>query len=313
MKIVFFGTPEFAAPFLDALVSAKDIEVIAVVTQPDKPVGRKQELKASAVKVRAEHHGIKILQPSSLKKEEAQSQITELKADAFVVVAYGKIIPQAILDIPTHGCLNVHPSLLPAYRGPSPMQWAIMNGDRETGVSIMLLDAGMDTGPILTQEKIPLDENETYETLQAKVHHVTPPLLINTLKMHVAGNSAPQPQNADQATITNLLTKEDGHIDWNQSAKKIDQRLRAFTPWPGIWTQWKRKGRQLRIKVLSVCCINKTTDSDPGTAHIVNDRLFIQTADNAIEVTKLQVEGRNEMSVKEFLKGYPDIEGKILN
>ena len=308
MKILFFGTPEFSVPFLDVLIQSKGFSLLAVVTQPDKPMGRGYEVQPSAIKLQAQHYQLPVLQPKTLRSKEIQKELEDYQADCFVVVAYGKMIPQEVLDIPKMGCLNVHPSLLPKYRGPSPMQWAILNGDKETGVSIMLLDTGMDTGHILTQEKIPLDPNETTKTLQAKVQHVAPTLLVNTLKMYASGTLSPQSQNNEQASLTRLLTKEDGHIDWTQTAKQIDQQFRALTPWPGMWTIWKRKGKALRLKILNMHLLDKKTDSLAGTAQSFSDRLYIQTRTSAMEIIKLQPEGKQEMTAKEFLKGYGDIQ-----
>ena len=219
MRIVFFGTPEFSVPFLKALDEDEDLIVSAVVCQPDKPIGRKKILTAPPTKQYALEHGIPVFQPVSLKDAGALHTTPLRDADLFVVVAYGKIIPQAILDIPTHGTINVHPSLLPKYRGPSPMQAAIANQDNETGVSIMLLDAKMDHGPILAQERIRLDRTETYLDLQTKVHVVGAPLLVQTIKDFTSGMIESIEQNHPTATFCSLLSREDGEIDWNEPAE----------------------------------------------------------------------------------------------
>jgi len=292
MKLVFFGTPEFSVPFLKALDEDEDLIVSAVICQPDKPVGRKKILTAPPTKQYALHHGIPVLQPASLKKDPI-----DLEVDLFIVVAYGKIIPQTILDIPKHGTINVHPSLLPKYRGPSPMQAAIANQDSQTGVSIMLLDAEMDHGPILAQELITLNGTETYPDLQATVHAVGCPLLVQTVKSYVAGNLQPKEQSHEDATFCKLLSREDGKIDWQESAEQIDAKRRAYTPWPGIWTQFD--DRVLKIHQLTI----SDKRLQPGEYLIEDNHLFFGTATTALEITEVQPEGKQRMSASDFLRG----------
>lgn len=300
MRIVFFGTPEFSVPFLKALDEDEDLIVSAVVCQPDKPIGRKKILTAPPTKQYALEHGIPVFQPVSLKDAGALHTTPLRDADLFVVVAYGKIIPQAILDIPTHGTINVHPSLLPKYRGPSPMQAAIANQDNETGVSIMLLDAKMDHGPILAQERIRLDRTETYLDLQTKVHVVGAPLLVQTIKDFTSGMIESIEQNHPTATFCSLLSREDGEIDWNEPAEAIEAKLRAYTPWPGSWTMWD--GKVLKIHAMTVGA-EHAPPLRAGEHTIVNDRLFFGTASNPIEVLELQPEGKQRMRTPDFLRG----------
>ncbi|MBT4857361.1 methionyl-tRNA formyltransferase [Candidatus Uhrbacteria bacterium] len=292
MKIAFFGTPEFSVPFLTALDNDEDLIVSTVICQPDKPVGRKKVLTAPATKQYALEHNIKVLQPASLKKDPI-----ELDADLFIVVAYGKIIPQNILDIPKHGTVNVHPSLLPKYRGPSPMQAAIANLDRETGVSIMLLDAKMDHGPLLAQETIKLDGTETYPDLQHKVHALAPGLLVDTVKAHTSGSITPKEQDHDAATICKLLSRDDGKVDWNDSAEVIDAKRRAYTPWPGVSMTWDEKTFK----------IHNTSISDkklPVGGHLTEEnRLFFGTSTTALEILEIQPEGKQRMKTEDFLRG----------
>src|SRR3989338_4529192 len=213
IKIVFFGTPDFSVPFLKELILDSDIKVVCVVTQPDKPSGRGGQLNPPSVKILAEAEQIPVLQPSSLKTDqEIEKKLHALHADLFVVVAYGKIIPKQILKIPANGCLNVHPSLLPQYRGPSPLQWAISEGEAQTGVTIMLLDEGTDTGPLLASELITLDAEETYDSLVKKVHLIGPRLLVSTLKRYLRNEIILLIQDESKATMTRLLAKEDGHV-----------------------------------------------------------------------------------------------------
>lgn len=288
LKIIFFGTPDLSVPFLEALTNEPGFEVAAVVTQPDRPVGRKHELTASPVKELAVAKGISVLQPETLKEKKEPPSLTPipypLDADLFIVVAYGLIIPQKVLDMPRFGCLNVHPSLLPKYRGPSPIQSAIANGDVETGISIMLLDKGMDTGPVLAQEKLPLAADETQVSLTEKIKRVGPTLLVETIKKFAAKKISPVFQDDSQATVTKLLTRESGKIDWSEPAEKIDQKIRAYFPWPGSWTEFSHNGKVIRVKVLRTA--------------VKNGRL---------EILEVQPEGSAVMSYEDFVRGYGDL------
>jgi methionyl-tRNA formyltransferase len=314
MKIVFLGTPAFAVPFLNQLIQDPDTDVLAVVAQPDKPSGRGGKLTPPATKVVAQEHGISVLQPTSLKKDPTiMEELRALNADAFVVVAYGKIIPAQILEIPRLGCINVHPSKLPLYRGPSPMQWAIKEGDVSTGVSIMLLDEGMDTGPILAFESLELDADETYPTLQSKVHEIGPKLLVNTLKRYEGGEITPAPQDDAQASISKLLSRDDGHLDWNMHLATIDRLHRAFMPWPGTWSVWNRDGKELRVKLLSMRPADFRANVPPGTVVAKDEKLFVDCADGTFEISELQLEGKPKMKPSDFIRGYADIDGAILS
>jgi len=300
MKIAFFGTPEFSVPFLKALDDDEDLIVSTLVCQPDKPVGRKKLLVAPPTKQYALEHDIPVLQPTTLKDVGAGRAQPLQDVDLFVVVAYGKIIPQAILDIPKHGTINVHPSLLPKYRGPSPMQAAIANQDTQTGVSIMLLDAQIDHGPILAQETIKLSGTETYPDLQMSVHRIGASLLVQTIKDYVAGTLTPEEQDHEAATFCQLLSREDGKINWNETAQQIDAKLRAYTPWPGIWTMWE--GKVLKIHAVAVGT-GHAPSLRAGEHAIVDGRLFFGTASNPIEILELQPEGKQRMRTADFLRG----------
>lgn len=312
IRIAFFGTPEFSVPFLTALVDDPVFEVVAVVSQPDRPQGRDHAIAPTPVKSIALDHQIPVLQPSTLRDDSIVSTLLALNADYFVVVAYGKIIPQAVLDVPRLGCVNVHPSLLPKYRGPSPMNWAIAEGDATTGVTIMLLDAGMDTGPILSQASIGVDSDETMETLMAKAHEQGVPLLVDTLKRFAAGEIVPVAQNDEAATMTKLLDRDDGRIDWTLPMAVIERRLRAYQPWPGLWTVWNRNGVETRIKIHSLQPSDFRADLPPGTVLKQNSRLFVDCSDGTIEIHELQPEGKPRMSAEAFVLGYSDVNGAML-
>ena len=284
MKIVFFGTPEFSVPFLQALIDAKDFDVVAVVTQPDKPVGRKQILTPSPVRVLAEASKIPVLPYPTLKKDSVRDELAALQADVYVVVAYGKLIPQPILELPPLGAINVHPSMLPKFRGPSPIQYAVASGENETAVSIMLLDAGMDTGPILAQEPVAILPTDTTPTLSERLMAVGAPLLVDTLRGYQAGTIKPTSQNDADASITKLLDREDGRIDWNEPAEVIERKIRAYTPWPGSFAVVQHNGAELRVKILK--------------AELMNGKLAILS---------VQPEGKQPMSYQEFQRGYGQI------
>ncbi len=314
MKIVFFGTPAFSVPFLVELIRDPDIDVVGVVTQPDKPAGRGGEIAPSPVKVLVQNAAIPFFQPVSLKKDpDIGMVLRNLEADFFVVVAYGKIIPKAILEIPKLGCLNVHPSLLPRHRGPSPMQWAIAQGDTTTGVTIMLLDEGMDTGPLLGSETVAIDADETYTSLVRKVHEIGPRLLTSTLKRYAAGKIVAITQDESKATLTRLLQKEDGHVDWSQAMAQIDRTHRAYSPWPGTWTLWERTpGVSLRLKIITLRPSDFHADVPRGMATIKDGRLFVDCKDGTLEILEIQPEGKPPMKASAFLAGYADIDRAVM-
>lgn len=299
-RVVFFGTPDFAIPFLDALHAASDFDVVGVVTQADKPVGRKKEMKPSAVKVRAEELGLPVLILKTLRHPIPQNKLLDLKADLFVVVAYGRMIPDEVLKFGPF--INVHPSLLPLHRGPSPMQAAILNGDDKTGVSIMLLDGEMDHGPILAQYEIPLNGTETYTKLESEVHAIGPELLVRSLQDFVAGRIDPIKQEHSTASYCHMIERKDGRIDWNATADEIDRVHRAFEAWPGVFTELAGK----RVKLLEF----ETTELDslePGQIKLENDTLLVGTGSNPIQITKLQPAGKKPMTASEFANGYKNL------
>lgn len=312
------GTPDFSVPILDALTL--NYNVIAVVTQPDKKVGRKQILTQSPIKKLALANKIEILQPDKIKgNAEFIRHIKELSPDVIIVAAYGLILPKEILDIPQNGVLNVHASLLPKYRGASPIQSAILNGDKETGVTIMLINEKMDEGPLLTQETITINNNlpspdglrqasDNFEVLYNKLSELGANLLLQTLPKYLSGQIKPQPQDNAKATYCKLITKDMGKIDWHKSASEIERQIRAFTPWPGSWTNWDDK----KLKLLKVKLLNNLNKKKAGEIFKVNDGLAIASGQDAVEVLELQLEGKKPMTAKEFLNGYPKIIGSTL-
>ncbi|MCR5059035.1 MAG: methionyl-tRNA formyltransferase [Clostridiales bacterium] len=244
MRIIFMGTPELAATVLSRLVK-ENYEVVLVVTQPDKPVGRKMILTPPPAKVEAEKNGIEVWQPNSLRTEEALEKVRSYEPDLIITAAYGKILPKDMLDLPKYGCVNVHGSLLPKYRGAAPVQWAILNEDEKTGITIMKMDVGMDTGDILTQADIVIGDRIHTTELMAKLADLGADLLIKTLPGYIDGSIKPVPQNNDEATMSPPITKDQGKISWNNTASSICAKIRALSAWPGASTLWK--GGKLKI------------------------------------------------------------------
>ncbi len=293
------GTPEFALPGLSRLISSDIFEIVGVFTQPDKPVGRSQALTPSPIKKLALEAHLAIFQPTKLKDE--LENIKKLRPDLIVVIAYGKIILQSILDIPTYGCINVHASLLPKYRGAAVLNAPILNGDRETGVTIMRMEAGLDTGPILRQAKIKLTGIENLESVHDKLSALGAELLIPTLIDFVAGKIVPQVQDESQATYIKTLNKGDGKIDWSKSALEIERMVRAYNPWPGTYALLEDK----IIKIIAV--ENKTlalNNHKKGEAFQSDGKLAIQCGQDSLVILKLQLEGKKIMSAEEFLRGH---------
>lgn len=301
-KIIFMGTPELSVPFLEGLINA-DMKPIAVITQPDRPVGRKQIIEQTPVKKAALRSSIPVLQPENVNATESIEALRVLKPDLIVVIAFGQIISKAILDIPSLGCVNVHPSLLPLHRGAIPLQGAIMNGDTTTGITIMLMDEKMDHGPILKQTMFSLSTNETLPSLQKKAVDVGVPLLINTLQQWTDKKISPKEQDHTLATYTRLLKKDSGKIDWSKSAIEIDRMVRALNPWPGTWTQWNEK----LIKILRAHVIENNALKKMDDLFLFNDDRSILAIPCAVEVLaidELQIEGKNPQTGKDFIHGH---------
>lgn len=301
-KIVFMGTPEFAVPALQALID-EGYEIALVVTQPDKPVGRKRVLTAPPVKKLAEAYNLPVFQPAKMKKDESvHARLREAEADLFVVVAYGKILPQAVLDIPKRGCINVHASLLPKYRGSAPIQWAIVHGERESGVTTMLMDAGMDTGDMLLKASLPISPVDTGVTLSEKLSALGAQTLIKTLPAYLSGELQAQPQDHEAATVIPLLRKEHGEIKWTQSAFEIDCQIRGLQPWPGTYSYFQ--DRSLKIKAARVAPDDSGHAGRPGQiVDIVKESVFVRCGEGVLELLRVHPADSKEMSAGAFARG----------
>ncbi|HEY5298594.1 MAG TPA: methionyl-tRNA formyltransferase [Verrucomicrobiae bacterium] len=304
MKIIFMGTAELACASLEKLARDKNFQIAAVVTQPDKPKGRDLKLQFSPVKILAEKLGLKILQPAKARDEKFISEVRELKPDLIVVAAYGQILPQAILDLPKFGCVNVHTSLLPKYRGASPIQSAILNGETETGVTIMKMDAGMDTGAILAQARTPILPEDNSQTLHDRLAQCGAELLIETLPNLIAGKISPQPQNNAEATYAAKIKKEDGKIDWNDPAQKILNRLRAFTPWPGAFIFLKTELKSPLLKIWRAEIVEQSNGVAGTILSADKNGIVIACGKNSLRILELQREGGRRLNAQEFLAGH---------
>ena len=309
MRIIFMGTPEFAVPALEHLV-LNQYQVMAVYTQPDRPAGRGRSPVSSPVKRAALSWNVPVVQPDSLKKAEAVAQLADLHPDIIVVAAYGQILPQPILDIPGYGCINIHPSLLPRFRGASPVAAAILAGDDFTGVSIMLLDRGLDTGPVLARAAIAISPQDNTGSLTAKLSLIAARLLQQVLVHWPRRELAPQPQNETEATYCGQIAKEEGEIDWHLPTADIWRRVRAFNPWPGCYTRWQ--GRQLKI-IEAVTLPGMTSKAGQVVALDRKGAVFgVHTGDGILGVLKVQLEGKQAMSAAEFLRGQREFTGAVL-
>ena len=304
LRIIFMGTAELSCASLEQLAAGKNFSVIAVVTQPDKPKGRELKLTPSPVKILAEKLKLPVLQPLKARDEKFISELRELKPDLMVVVAYGQILPQSILDLPTHGCLNVHTSLLPKYRGAAPIQWAIADGEPETGVTIMQMDAGLDTGAILSVRRTPILPTDDSQILHDRLAQLGAELLAQTIPDFVAGKILPQPQPAEGSTYAAKIKKEDGKIDWQQPAQKIWNRLRAFTPWPGAFTFLQAEPKPQLLKIWKAEPVEKS-----GVAGEIlsadKTGIVVGCGQGALRILELQREGGRRLAAEPFLTGFP--------
>jgi len=311
MRTIFMGTPQFAVPILESLLDSP-YRVLAVYTQPDKSVGRKQRLASSPVKSLAVEHEIPVIQPNTLKSVEEVEELASFEPELVIVAAFGRILPLEVLSLPKFGCLNVHPSLLPRHRGPSPIADAILCGDQVTGVTIMLMDAGMDSGAILAQRKIGISVMDTTGSLTSKLAQAGAELLIETLPQWLGGKLEPQPQNEAQVTYSKLITKEDGKIDWHLSAVEIWQRIRAFNPWPGCYTGWEGK----RLKIHRATPLGDVAKGELGKVITLQKQVPVEvgvvTGEGILGLCQVQLEGKREMPVAEFVRGQRDFIGSIL-
>ena len=298
MKLVFCGTPQFAVATLEAVLAAGH-EVALVVTQPDRAAGRGMQVQVGAVHQAAVRLGLETLQPDKIKKnEELRARLEELQPDAILVVAYGRIIPDWMLNLPRYGCINLHGSLLPKYRGAAPIQWAIAKGEHETGVTTMRLDAGLDTGPMLLAQVVPIAPEETAENLYESLAAVGANLMVQTLHGLEDGSVNAIEQDHSSATLAPILAREDGKMDFSRSPQELVNRWRGFQPWPGAWTTLRSK----KLIAHRLCAASDIVEE--GTVHITGDRIFVGCGSGAIELLEVQMEGKKRMMAGEFLRGF---------
>lgn len=308
MRLIFCGTPQFAVPSLETLL-ARNFDVALVLTNPDEPQGRGYALKSPPVKDAALKAGLRVLQPAKLKG--ARAEIESIKPDAIVVVAYGHLVPQRMIDLPPLGCINLHASLLPRYRGAAPIAWAILRGERVTGVTTMKIDAGLDTGDILLQKEIPIEDDDTTETLSARLSAQGAGLVIETLEGLARGEIQPRPQDHAGATLAPMLKKEDGLIDWSRPAMEIAYRVRGLAPWPVAYTPFRSKG--LKIWAARVAPPQDAASLAPGSIKISGGRLIVGCVeDTALEIIELQMEGRKRIHARDFINGMRPHNGELL-
>ena len=307
MDLVFLGTPQFAVPTLEALIAAGH-NVKAVYTQPDRPSGRGQELAQSAVKKAALAHGLPVLQPERIRRPEEIAKLSEFGVPAMVVVGYGQILPQAIIDLAPLGIINVHGSLLPKYRGAAPIQWSIANGETRTGVTTMRINAGMDTGDMLLKAELEILPGDTSPTLAERLSALGARLLIDTLHGLEAGSIMAKPQDHAEATYAPILKKEDGRIDFSRPAQQIVDRLHGFTPWPGAYTSF----RGSQWKILAATADESKSEGIPGQIQAAGKHLLICCGvQTVLEITELQQEGRKRITAEAFLNGQRPTENEI--
>ena len=304
MRIVFIGTGEIGVPTLRALLNSGH-ELVAVLTQPDKPVGREQQIEASPIKKTlmsgapdGRALAFPVLQPTKIKERQAIEDMRALKPDVIVVVAYGQILPRAVLEIPRLACLNLHASLLPRWRGAAPIQAAIAAGDRETGITVMYMDEGLDTGDILLQRSVDIQPNDTGGSLHDRLAQITPEALLEALRLLAAGNAWRIPQDNARATYAPKLKREHGQIDWSESAEAIERKIRAYNPWPGAFM--KVSSQNLKIFSASVVDLN----DQPGQILRSDKDLIVATGKGALSLAEVQLEGKRRMTAAEFLRGH---------
>ena len=321
MRIVFMGTPDFSVPALKALVEAGH-QVIAVVTQPDKPKGRGKEVQMTPVKIQAMEYGIPVYQPAKVREASFVEVLKGLEADVYVVIAFGQILPKAVLELPKYGCINIHASLLPKYRGAAPIQWCVIDGERETGITTMMMDVGLDTGDMLEKAVIPIEEKETGGSLHDKLSMAGGDLILSTLKKLEEGTLVRTPQTDEGTCYAKMLTKSLGDIDWNQDAVSIERLIRGLNPWPSAYTMWNGKtikiwaadviaGREA-AEFLSESGVPAETGTAPGTVVCSDKRgLVVCTGGGLLSIRELQMEGKKRMDTLAFLRGYPIPAGDV--
>lgn len=312
MKVVFMGTPEFAVGALEAIILAGH-QVLAVVTQPDKPKGRGKEIQVTPVKACAAAHGIPVYQPVRIKEQEAVEVLRSFQADIFVVAAFGQILSEEILSMPEYGCVNIHASLLPRYRGAAPIQWAIIQGEGRTGVTIMQMDKGLDTGDMLMKAEVPIDPKETGDSLHDKLAAAGAGLIVEALAAIERGELTPVKQNEEETCYAKMLQKSMGRIDWQQDAKKLDCLIRGLISWPGAYTGFRGKNLKvweeepmLEAEAAEDAAMQKNIrDAAPGmVVGVDKEAFYVKTGEGILKILTVQPEGKKRMPVKDFLLGY---------
>jgi methionyl-tRNA formyltransferase len=304
MRVVFIGTGEIGGPTLQALLQSREHQLTGVVTQPDKPVGREQRIEPSPIKKALVGTKIRILQPARIKDPQSIEEIRTLLPDVIVVMAYGQILSRTILEIPALACLNLHASLLPRHRGAAPIQAAIASGDSETGITVMYMDEGLDTGDILLQRKIGVLPTDTGGSLHDRLAQIAPEALLDALKLLAQGNPPRVAQDSALATYAPKLSRENGRIDWTEPAKVVERKIRAYDPWPGAFAiLTDRPGRELKLKILSVQIVD--AKGSPGEVLCADNRgLIVATGEKALSLQKVQLEGKWRMGIQDFVRGH---------
>ena len=313
MRLIFCGTPQFAVPTMKHLLAKSDFEVIAVITQPDRPRGRGQQVSVSPVKEVALATNLAVHQPEKIRAPEVQELLEKLAPEVVVIIAYGQIIPALLLSIPKHGWINLHASLLPKYRGAAPINWPIVNGETRTGLTTMRIDAGMDTGDILLQREMEIAPNETAPELAGRMSEAGAPLMEETLRGLAANTIVPRPQNHPEATIASMLKKEDGRIDWNRPAQEIYNRMRGFTPWPGTYTTFRRQTCHLWGEPVAAASPSAevrhhfpfaVSPSALGTIYGAKNDWFVSCGNGTLlRLQFVKLEGHKQISAPEFANG----------
>ncbi len=309
MKILFMGTPDFAVPCLKAIIDG-NYEVSAVITQPDRPKGRGQKLMPPPVKEEAQKYNIEVFQPERMKDIQFIKQIKDMNPDMIIVVAFGQILPKAILDIPRYGCINVHASLLPKYRGAAPINWCIINGEKITGVTTMYMDEGIDTGDMILKREIPILDSENAQQLHDKLSILGAALLVETIDQLVKGTSIRIPQNHNQSTYAPMLSKTSGKIDWNMNSLAIRNLIRGVTPWPGAYTSYLNK----TVKIFLAEALDyETENEEAGMIYkVAHDHFLVSCGKGRLKIKEIQFENEKRMSVEAYLRGHNIEEGQIL-
>ena len=310
MRIVFMGTPDFSVPTLEALV-ASEHEVVGVVTQPDKPKGRGKEIHMSPVKECALQHNIPVYQPVRARDEAFVDEMRALNPDVMVVIAFGQILPKSLLELPKYGCVNIHASLLPKYRGAAPIQWAVINGDEETGITTMMMDVEMDTGDMLEKTVVKLDPEETGGSLFDRLSLLGGDLILSTLSKLEKGEITPEKQGESPTAYASMLDKKMGNIDWNKSAVVIERLVRGLNPWPSAYTHLD--GKTLKIWACDVLPQSASKGESGEILEVTKDAIHVQTGDGILVLREIQLAGKARMDAGAFLRGYKVVPGTVLS